>query len=324
MKRIIKVLICCILAVSMLTPMTALAASRLATPKKLQVAMTTTSSVSLNWNKVKGAAKYTVQYSTNKKFKKAKKVTVSANKATVKKLAAKKVYYFRVRATKKGRKASAYTKTVKAKTVFNVDKKLKGSWVNSEYYIGNGILELKFNGKGKVSIKELYDSDTQIQTVSYKKGKRNRVSFSTKESQFIVRCYQDSDQLYVVEKSKGDTQYTIYTKHIPDKNISFEKYKKNFKSTHWSSEFFTNECKKLLKTSDNIEAYLKTNGHTNSSCIATNIKNNVLCTWFDLGNYSYSVIAEKTSGKTINAFIIKRRISDSEFISYEKEVWTKV
>ena len=53
----------------------------------------------VSWKKVKGAEKYQVAYSTDKKLKKGvKKITVKAAKCTVKKLKSKKTYYFKVRA----------------------------------------------------------------------------------------------------------------------------------------------------------------------------------------------------------------------------------
>lgn len=55
--------------------------------------------VVVSWKKVKGADKYQVAYTTDKKFKKGvKKITVKASKCTVKKLKSKKTYYFKVRA----------------------------------------------------------------------------------------------------------------------------------------------------------------------------------------------------------------------------------
>ncbi|MCM1244187.1 MAG: family 43 glycosylhydrolase [Roseburia sp.] len=57
--------------------------------------------VSLKWKKVSGATGYEVQYGTNKKFKKAKKVkNIKKANVTIKGLSKKKTYYFRVRAFK--------------------------------------------------------------------------------------------------------------------------------------------------------------------------------------------------------------------------------
>lgn len=55
----------------------------------------------LTFKKVKGAKGYRIKYSTSKKFKKAKVVTVKKNKATIRKLKKGKKYYFKVQAYKK-------------------------------------------------------------------------------------------------------------------------------------------------------------------------------------------------------------------------------
>lgn len=72
----------------------------------------------LTWGKVNGATKYEIQYSTSKKFKKAKKKIVSGKKITIKGLKKNKKYYVKVR---------AYT-TVDGKKVygrFSAVKKIK-------------------------------------------------------------------------------------------------------------------------------------------------------------------------------------------------------
>ena len=56
--------------------------------------------VSLQFKKVKGAKGYLVQYSLKRNFKSAKSKYVKSNKVTIKKLKAKKTYYFRVKAYK--------------------------------------------------------------------------------------------------------------------------------------------------------------------------------------------------------------------------------
>lgn len=76
-------------------------------------------SMKIKWNKVANAQGYEIQYSLNKKFKKAKTVTktVSAKKAsvTIKKLKRKKTYYVRVRSFN-GSTYSSWSKVVKAVT----------------------------------------------------------------------------------------------------------------------------------------------------------------------------------------------------------------
>lgn len=54
----------------------------------------------LKWKKVTGAKGYRIQYSTSKKFKKAKAKNTTKTKIVIKKLKSKKTYYFRVKAYK--------------------------------------------------------------------------------------------------------------------------------------------------------------------------------------------------------------------------------
>ncbi|MBQ8980635.1 MAG: fibronectin type III domain-containing protein [Eubacterium sp.] len=332
MKRIIKVLICCILAVSMLTPMSALAASRLATPTGFKVVTTTTSSVRVKWNKVKGAGKYTIQYSTNKKFKKAKKITVKGPAATVKKLAAKKVYYFRIRAIKKGKKSSKYTKAISAKTVnrLNVDKKLKGKWTGyySTLLSGDGYEKYSFNGKGKVTVDNFHKGK---KTVRYKKLSGNRVTFTVFSVKYIVKCYSDSDLLSVTKPNSTSSVKDVF---IRDSGFDWQNrsFDKEFVNTSWYSPYFGKYCEREGYKLDKItfsESYsygsYKTymvmyspnrRGYLNEERVDVCKKN--LAIIFDTSYINGDVVLEKRSANKINAFILPY---------YEKgivkEVWTK-
>lgn len=79
-----------------------------ATPAKVKLSSVKNNAkkaVTVKWQKAAKAKKYEVQYSTTKKFKKPKSIFTKKLKCVVKKLKAKKKYYFRVRAingTKKG------------------------------------------------------------------------------------------------------------------------------------------------------------------------------------------------------------------------------
>ena len=74
----------------------------------------------LQWKKIKDVKGYQVQYSTSKKFKKAKKVNIkksSTTKLTVKKLKKKKKYYVRMRSYKVVNGKKVYSSWSKTKTV---------------------------------------------------------------------------------------------------------------------------------------------------------------------------------------------------------------
>lgn len=72
----------------------------------------------ITWKKNTKASGYEIQFATNKKFKKAKKVTIknsSISKTTLKKLKKKKTYYIRIRAFNKSGKTIKYSAWSKAK-----------------------------------------------------------------------------------------------------------------------------------------------------------------------------------------------------------------
>ena len=74
----------------------------------------------LQWKRIKDVKGYQVQYSTSKKFKKAKKVNIkksSTTKLTVKKLKKKKKYYVRMRSYKMVNGKKVYSSWSKTKTV---------------------------------------------------------------------------------------------------------------------------------------------------------------------------------------------------------------
>ena len=91
-------------------------------PAKVKSVKVTAKKKKLNvsWKKVSGATGYEVKAATNNKFTKGKKTaTVKKNKATLKKLKAKKMYYVKVRAFKtvNGKKyVGKWSKVVKKKT----------------------------------------------------------------------------------------------------------------------------------------------------------------------------------------------------------------
>lgn len=75
-------------------------------------------SAKVSWKKISSVAGYTVQYSLNKKFKKAKSKTLKKTSVTIKKLKKKKNYFFRVRAYRKNgskKLTGAWSSVVKAK-----------------------------------------------------------------------------------------------------------------------------------------------------------------------------------------------------------------
>ena len=76
--------------------------------KGLSVKSTSKRKMFVKFAKIKNVKGYQISYSTNKTFKEAKKVTVSSNSKTIKKLKSKKMYYVRVRAIRKNKQKTLY------------------------------------------------------------------------------------------------------------------------------------------------------------------------------------------------------------------------
>ena len=86
----------------------------------LKAVSTAKKKMKVSWKKNSNATVYEIQYSTNKNFKSAKKVTVKSAKTTSKvisKLSSKKKYYVRIRTYKMVSKEKYYSSWSKAKTV---------------------------------------------------------------------------------------------------------------------------------------------------------------------------------------------------------------
>ena len=92
------------------------AAAKLDSPENTKVTAKTTTSISIQWDKVEGAAKYCVYYSADKKKDYKEYGTTSKTKATVKGLKDNTKYWLYVRAVDKKGNKSSYSKVVSAFT----------------------------------------------------------------------------------------------------------------------------------------------------------------------------------------------------------------
>lgn len=99
-------------AVSLTVP--ASAAAKVPSPQNTKVTAKTKSTVSLQWDKVESAAKYTIYYSTNGKKDYKAYGSTTKTKATVKGLKTDSKYWFYVRAIDKDGNKSGYAKVVSA------------------------------------------------------------------------------------------------------------------------------------------------------------------------------------------------------------------
>ena len=91
--------------------------SFVAVPAKVTLKNKKAKKMIVSWKKVKGAKGYQIQYATNKKYKKGKKITTRKTKYTIKKLKKKKTYYVRVRAYTVNNGKKVYGKWSKVKKV---------------------------------------------------------------------------------------------------------------------------------------------------------------------------------------------------------------
>lgn len=93
--------------------------SATAKPQSVRATTKSASSVKVSWNQVKGASGYYIYQSTKKSGKYKKAATVKGRSSTAKtisSLSPNKTYYFKVRAYTNGKKTSAYSSVVSAKT----------------------------------------------------------------------------------------------------------------------------------------------------------------------------------------------------------------
>lgn len=128
-KKLLSVMLSVLMLMTCLSLLTALAASEKKATVSYTIKSKGTSITKLASGKRKFTAKiakqktqttgYEIQYSTSKKFKGAKKVTLknSATSKTVKKLKRNKKYYVRVRTYKKSGKTTCYSSWSKTKTI---------------------------------------------------------------------------------------------------------------------------------------------------------------------------------------------------------------
>ena len=117
MKTKLKQLACAVVtvifaAVSLTVP--ASAAAKVPSPQNTKVTAKTESTVSLQWDKVESAAKYTIYYSTNGKKDYSVYGSTTKTKAIVKDLKPDTKYWFYVRAIDKDGNKSGYAKVVSA------------------------------------------------------------------------------------------------------------------------------------------------------------------------------------------------------------------
>ncbi len=128
-RKLLSILMTFVLSVSMFVSPVSASEVDINPPTKISIKTKTESSVKLSWNKVEGAEKYVIYYSTQKNKGYKKYGVTSKTSLTVKKLEEGTTYYFRIKArdiTDGDVTNSKFSSAKKCTTKTSVDEVYKG------------------------------------------------------------------------------------------------------------------------------------------------------------------------------------------------------
>lgn len=308
--------------------------STTAKPQGVHATPKSSSSIKVSWKQVKGASGYYIYQSTKKSEKYKKVATVKSGSTTAKtisSLSPNKTYYFKVRAYTNGKKTSAYSSVVRAKTKkYTVpDSKLKGEWkILSNAISGDGSdsYTFTFDGKGNVKIHVTGYKKDKSKKVKYKKS-GNTVTFSAYGISYKVVYKANSKVLGFQQSGKSavETYASILvkssTKLYGEQNEfnstdEFQNTIQYLNHTQWNSKFLANKYPKYnpvlfvltYHLNDwgnyyNLE-YRSGSPYTNNGYEGLCVVNNDLfiADFYD-GDRKILVFLEKQSSNKMNAFI---------------------
>ena len=106
--------------------------------------------IKIKWKKVNGINGYQIQYSTNKEFKKAKKITIKSKTTTsktIKNIGNSKKYYIRIRSYKKNKGKNIYSNWSKNKVIKPI---MKHCTNNKNHSIKCGNIGRWFNSRSDI------------------------------------------------------------------------------------------------------------------------------------------------------------------------------
>jgi len=106
--------------------------------------------IKIKWKKVNGINEYQIQYSTNKEFKKAKKITIKSKTTTsktIKNIGNSKKYYIRIRSYKKNKGKNIYSNWSKNKVIKPI---MKHCTNNNNHSIKCGNIGRWFNSRSDI------------------------------------------------------------------------------------------------------------------------------------------------------------------------------
>lgn len=108
--------------------------------------------IKIKWKKVNGINGYQIQYSTNKEFKKAKKITIKSKTTTsktIKNIGNSKKYYIRIRSYKKNKGKNIYSNWSKNKVIKPI---MKHCTNNNNHSTSCGNMGRWFNNKKEIEL----------------------------------------------------------------------------------------------------------------------------------------------------------------------------
>lgn len=139
--------------------------------------------------KVNGINGYQIQYSTNKEFKKAKKITIKSKTTTsktIKNIGNSKKYYIRIRSYKKNKGKNIYSNWSKNKVIKPI---MKHCTNNNNHSMSCGNMEKWFNSRDEV---EKYWED--VDNSHYKQWQEGKITIEEyyKISPYGYECWSCS------------------------------------------------------------------------------------------------------------------------------------
>lgn len=134
--------------------------------------------IKIKWKKVNGINGYQIQYSTNKEFKKAKKITIKSKTTTsktIKNIGNSKKYYVRIRSYKKNKGKNIYSNWSKNKVTKPI---MKHCTNNNNHSMSCGNIGKWFNNKKEIEqyLKEIDNNYAQ----KYENGEITYQEYVTK------------------------------------------------------------------------------------------------------------------------------------------------
>lgn len=315
-------------------------------PTGMKATASSSSAIKVSWKQVRGASGYYIYQATSKKgtYKKVATVTKGTTLSkSVGSLSANKTYYFKVKAYTSGKKTSAYSTVVSAKTK-SANSKIKqtickGTWTDLEKYpsytyYSNSFV---FSDSGYVTIKDNFNTSKKVK---YSTTSNGEVKFvydlygNGYTDSVTIKQISGSNLLSakIVEKSSGysETRYTLLSnsKYVGNNST----FLKNVQHTYWESNnsYFDKEFGAPLIgihfNDINTNSYYGTHlsgffdcGHHGVSFAMYGITNNVMyATWENNNSEVVFAFLEKVTNNKINVYIYR-----DYYTSYIKDTWKR-